>query len=70
MPQIPTNSKGFHGFNLVQLNKACQHLNINGFIFDCEVTMGGYEGQPGCLKWRSDFVEGGMRINVLHYDGH
>ena len=70
MPELPANSKGFRGFNLMQLNKACQHLKVNGYIFDCEVTANGVEGHPGCLNWCSDFVEGSTRINMLCYEGH
>ena len=58
MPELPVISKDFRGFNLQQLNIACQHLKINGFIFDCEVTADGFNGKPGCLSWRSEYVEG------------
>ena len=54
----------------MQLNKACQHLKINGFIFDCEVTADGAEGCLVCLSWRRSFAEGGTWINMLRYDGH
>ena len=50
IPELPANLKHFRGFNLVQLNKACQHLKINGFIFNCEMTTGENEGRPGCLS--------------------
>ena len=58
MSELPLNSKDFCGFRLHQLNTACRHLNVNAFIFDCELTDGGFKGSPGCLQWRSDFVEG------------
>ena len=70
MPELPVNTKDFRGFNLMQLNKACQHLKINGYIFDCDVTTDGVKGRPGCLQWRINFVEGGTQINMLHYEGH
>ena len=64
MPKLPVNAKGFRGFNVMQLNKACQHLKISSYIFYCETTTNGVEGCPGCLNWRSDFVEGGTWINA------
>ena len=67
MPELPANSKHFHGFNTDQLNKVCQYLKINGFIFDSEITADSFEGHPGCLAWCSDFVEAGTRINMLRY---
>ena len=65
MPELPANTKGFLGSNLMQLNKACQHLKINGYIFDCETTADGVKGCPSCLNWCSDFVEDGTWINML-----
>ena len=50
MPVLPPNAKDFRGFDLQQLNTACQHLKINGFIFDCEVSANGFNGKPGCLN--------------------
>ena len=70
MPELPVNSKDFRGFNLQQLNTACQHLKINGFIFDCEVSTDGFNGKPGCLAWRSENVESGLRVNILRYKDH
>ena len=49
---------------------ACQHLKVNGYIFDCELTADGVEGRLGSLSWRSEFVEGGLRINMVRYEGH
>ena len=43
MPELPANSKGFRGFNPMQLNNACQHLKVNRHIFDCQVTADGIE---------------------------
>ena len=59
MPELPANSRHFRGFITEQLNKACQNLKINGFLLDCEITADGFEEHPGCLAWRSNFVEGG-----------
>ena len=70
MPEMPANSKHFRGFNTEQLNKVCQHLKINRFIFDCKTTARGFEEHPGCLAWCSNFVEGGTRINMLRYKKH
>ena len=70
MPELPLNAKAFRGFDLTQSNIACQHFKINGFIFDWEISADGFNGKPGCLNWRSDFVEGGTRINMLRYESH
>ena len=34
------------------------------------MTEGGFKGSPGCLNWQSEFVEGGIRINMLRYENH
>ena len=44
--------------------------SIDAYIFDCEITVDGFERHPGCLAWHSDFVEGGTRINMLRYKKH
>ena len=70
MPYLPVDPKRFFGFDKTELNKVCRFLNVNAYIFDCEVTDGGSKGSPGCLNWRSEFVEGGIRINMLRYENH
>ena len=70
MPELPAHSKDFRGFNTDQLNIACHHLKINGFIFYCEVTADGVDWHAGRLAWRSDFVEGGTRVNMSRYKKH
>ena len=45
MPELSINSKDFRGFNLTQLNIACQRLKVNGYIFDCDLTADGVEGR-------------------------
>ena len=62
MPELPVNSKDFRDFDLVQLNVACQHLKVNGYIFDCELSASGNDGVPGCLSWRCKHVEGAFEL--------
>ena len=44
MPDLPLDSKQFCGFDITELTKACCHLQVNGYIFDCEVTDDGFKG--------------------------
>ena len=50
MPYLPLDPKQFCGFDKTELNKACRFLNVNAYIFDCEVTDGGFKGSPSCLN--------------------
>ena len=70
MHDIPQNCKDFCGFNLEQLDSACQQLYINTYIFDYEITSRGCNGSPVCLSWHSKFVESDIRLNMLRYEGH
>ena len=70
MPVLHYDCKHFWCFNASQLDTACQNLKINGYIFDCELTNKGRQGKDGCLSWRSKYVEGGIRLNMLQYNDH
>ena len=70
MPDLRLDSKQFRGFDKSDLNRACRYLKVNAYIFDCELSDGGNKGSPACLNWRSDFIEGGIRINMLEYENH
>ena len=78
IPEIPFNCKDFQGFNASQLNTACQILKINGYIFVCELTDGATKAasigkwlpQFGCLNLGSEFVEGGLHLNMLCFNDH
>ena len=70
MPDLPLDSKQFCGFDKSDLNRAYRYLNVNAYIFDCELSDGGNKGSLACLNWRSDFIEGGIRINMLEYENH
>ena len=48
--ELQVNSKLFRGFDHIQLNKARQHLKVNGYIFDCELNANGVDGEPGYLR--------------------
>ena len=48
MTDLPLDSRRFCGFDTPELNKACRYLNMNAYIFDCEVTDDGFKGSPGC----------------------
>ena len=67
---MPVDPNRFYGFDETELNKACRFLKVIAYIFDWEVTDGWFKGSPGCLNWRSTFVEGGIRINMLRYEKH
>ena len=58
MSELPKICKDFRGFDLQQLDMACQKFEINAYISDCEVTNEGQEGSDGCLNWCNKFVEG------------
>ena len=64
MPELPANCKDFRGFDLNQLDTACQKLKMNGYIFDCELTDEGRNGSAGCLSWRSKFVDSGWDEHI------
>ena len=70
MPELPLASKQFRGFDRESLNKACGYLKVNAYIFNCDLSNGGINGAPGCLDWRSDVIEDGIRINMLEYENH
>ena len=70
MPDLPLDSKQFRGFDKADLNRACRYLNVNAYIFDCELSDSGNTGSPACLNWRSDFIQGGVHINMLEYQNH
>ena len=70
MCELPLSSKVFGSFDLTRLNEACQHLNVNAYILDCELTANGDAGTPGCLRWRSQHIAGGIRVNMFWFEQH
>ena len=70
MPELLLDSKQFCGFDRANLNRACHFLNINTYILDCALSDARNTGSLACLNWRSDFIEGGIRINMLEYQNH
>ena len=50
IPELPINSKGFPGLNLMQLNNANQHLNNNGFILTLKLPPGDMKDYSAVLN--------------------